>query len=290
MTAEIYALSPQSLAPDAELLPYCQGLLDSADWYGATDYAGLRDDLEVESVLFLMRRGACAEIEGDRLVVTFSCGRITFRPLRDEAHGVDARMVDGVVITLEDFDDLHEGIAARVAQEVAITLVFHRDGIVLDGDYVWRAGTWDARRRLYALSPQPLAPDDALLATCQHELEVADWWIAAESAGLEDDDEAAEVVDRMREGETMTIARGTLEMSCASGRLRFRPLRGEASELGFAAMVDGVVISVTEFEGIEADIAARVAHGVASGLVIAHGGIVVDGDSVWDTAAGKWLG
>ena len=285
---QLYALSPQPLAADAALLAWCESLLDAADWHGATRVAPIDDDLQAESVLFLMRRGARTERDGDRLVVTFSCGRITFRALRGEASAMDARMVDGVIITLEDFDELHEIIAVHVAKEAAIGLVFHRDGIVIDGDTMWQAGTWVARRRIYALSPQPLARDEELLAACRHEIAVADWWTCAEFAGIEDDDEAAALIDRMCDGETATIEGDTLTISFASGRMRFRALREQASELR-EGVVDGVVISLDTFEGIEADIAARAARGAAIGLVMAHGGVVVDGTSVWDTAADKWL-
>src|SRR5712671_4981616 len=87
--------------------------------------------------------------------------------------------------------------------------------------------------RIYALSPKPLEADDALLADCERGVDVADWWICAEFAGVEDDDEASALVDRICDSQSAKItsrpdARAILELSYDAGKITFQALRGHA--------------------------------------------------------------
>jgi hypothetical protein len=164
-------------------------------------------------------------------------------------------------------------------------------------------------RRLYALSFAPLADDDPLLAECEKEVERTDWWLAAEFAGFEDDDEASALVDRILDDSTTTKrreARAVLEMQLNPGKVSFQALRGHARatthelrmffgeeaqrviEPYFARVVDGIVITITGFPDIEEDLVARATHGAAIGLVEKNG-IVVDGATVWDPAKVEYL-
>lgn len=148
--------------------------------------------------------------------------------------------------------------------------------------------------RYYALCTEL---EDDWYPRFESELRSCDWWISAEWAGVDDDDEARRLVKPLTKASSVRVGDDAVVDFGETGLLRVSAMDGAACDV-LRAECDGpdddcergLTFAIEGASGLMASILCEAVQAIAIGMAGERGWVLIPDGKWWDIEDGSWMG